>query len=325
MSKFHYLKAGALGVLATTLAFAALPAQAQDRGHGRGRSDWSQRGEDRAQSPRQSQDRGSRGNGNGGQARAQDNAQSNARSAEAQVRAQAQTRGETYASQQRNRSYGADARAGWQGRGQGGARAQTQAEAARQAGRPAEQRGWTQRSYGANRQQDYGASNRAEARRDWRQDGGQDRQDARQDYRQGYRAGQQQDWRNDRRDRQTSYAQGYRNGYRSGDRDDHRRWDNRGWRNDSRYDWYRYRAANRSIFSLGRYYAPYRNYSYSRLSIGFRLGNLFYSNRYWIDDPWRYRLPAVYGPYRWIRYYDDALLVDTYSGEVVDVIYDFFW
>ncbi|WP_409574764.1 RcnB family protein [Sphingopyxis sp. PET50] len=34
---------------------------------------------------------------------------------------------------------------------------------------------------------------------------------------------------------------------------------------------------------------------------------------------------AAYGGYRWVRYYNDALLVDTYSGEVVDVIYDFFW
>ena len=32
-----------------------------------------------------------------------------------------------------------------------------------------------------------------------------------------------------------------------------------------------------------------------------------------------------HGPYRWVRYYDDVLLVDIYSGEVVDVIYDFFW
>ena len=51
----------------------------------------------------------------------------------------------------------------------------------------------------------------------------------------------------------------------------------------------------------------------------------FFGSRYWISDPWRYRLPPVYGPYRWVRYYDDALLVDIYSGEVVDVIYDFFW
>ena len=56
-----------------------------------------------------------------------------------------------------------------------------------------------------------------------------------------------------------------------------------------------------------------------------RLGNLFFGSRYWINDPWRYRLPEVYGPYRWVRYYDDVLLVDIYSGEVVDVIYDFFW
>ena len=49
------------------------------------------------------------------------------------------------------------------------------------------------------------------------------------------------------------------------------------------------------------------------------------SDRYWIQDPWQYRLPQVYGPYRWVRYYDDVLLVDIYSGEVVDVIHNFFW
>jgi len=26
-----------------------------------------------------------------------------------------------------------------------------------------------------------------------------------------------------------------------------------------------------------------------------------------------------------VRYYDDVLLIDTYTGQVVDVIYDFFW
>lgn len=46
---------------------------------------------------------------------------------------------------------------------------------------------------------------------------------------------------------------------------------------------------------------------------------------YWIDDPWTYRLPEVYGPYRWVRYYNDALLVDVDSGEVIDVIHDIFW
>ena len=71
--------------------------------------------------------------------------------------------------------------------------------------------------------------------------------------------------------------------------------------------------------------APYRDYRYRRLSIGFYLDSVFFGSRYWINDPWTYRLPAVYGPYRWVRYYDDVLLVNTYSGEVVDVIHDFFW
>jgi hypothetical protein len=45
----------------------------------------------------------------------------------------------------------------------------------------------------------------------------------------------------------------------------------------------------------------------------------------WLSDPWMYRLPPAYAGTRWIRYYNDALLVDTWTGEVFDVIYDFFW
>lgn len=101
-------------------------------------------------------------------------------------------------------------------------------------------------------------------------------------------------------------------------------WD-RSWRNDRRYDWQRYRYAHRSIYRPGRYYSPYRGHSYSRFSIGFGLDPLFYSSRYWISDPWQYRLPPAYDGTRWVRYYDDVLLVDLYTGEVIDVIYDFFW
>ena len=101
-------------------------------------------------------------------------------------------------------------------------------------------------------------------------------------------------------------------------------WD-RNWRNDRRYDWQGYRYANRSIYRPGRYYSPYRGHSYSRFSIGFGLQPLFYSSRYWISDPWQYRLPPAYAGTRWVRYYDDVLLVDLYTGEVIDVIYDFFW
>ncbi len=76
---------------------------------------------------------------------------------------------------------------------------------------------------------------------------------------------------------------------------------------------------------MGRYNPPYRDWSYRRLSIGFYLQSGFYGSNYWLDDPYAYRLPPANGPYRWVRYYDDALLVNIYDGEVVDVLHDFFW
>lgn len=107
-------------------------------------------------------------------------------------------------------------------------------------------------------------------------------------------------------------------------RDDDRRWD-RSWHNDRRYDWRGYRQSNRHIYRPGRYYAPDRYDRYRRFSIGIYIGSPFYSSNYWIADPWYYRLPEAYGPYRWVRYYDDVLLIDIRNGYVVDVIHDFFW
>jgi hypothetical protein len=106
-------------------------------------------------------------------------------------------------------------------------------------------------------------------------------------------------------------------------RDDGRRWSG-SWRNDRRYDWNRYRDRHRSIFRLGFYFDPYGS-SYRRHSIGWSMWPNYYQSNYWLDDPWMYRLPPAYGPYRWVRYWDDALLVNIYTGEVVDVIHSFFW
>lgn len=123
------------------------------------------------------------------------------------------------------------------------------------------------------------------------------------------------------RDRYRDRDGGWRTVHNDGDG---RRWDRR-WRDNHRYDWRVYRSSHPSIYRLQPYYVPYRGYYYRRLSIGFFLDALFFDSRYWIDDPWYYRLPEAYGPYRWVRYYDDALLVNIYTGEVVDVIYDVFW
>ena len=124
------------------------------------------------------------------------------------------------------------------------------------------------------------------------------------------------DWRGDRRDN--------RRDWRGDRRADRGNW-NRGWRNDRRYDWQNWRQRNRAVYRMPAYYAPYRGWNYRRFSIGYMLQPLFYSQNYWIGDPWQYRLPAAPYGTRWVRYYNDVLLVDTYTGEVVDVIYNFFW
>lgn len=96
------------------------------------------------------------------------------------------------------------------------------------------------------------------------------------------------------------------------------------WRNDHRYDWRGWRNTHRDIFHRGRYNAPY-GYGYRSVYRGFFLEPFFYASNYWLSDPYEYRLPPVEWPYRWVRYYDDALLVDTTDGEVVDVIQGFFF
>jgi Nickel/cobalt transporter regulator len=112
-------------------------------------------------------------------------------------------------------------------------------------------------------------------------------------------------------------------GYNSGNKDF--RW-NRDWRRDNRYDWKSYRFSNRNFYRQPRYYDPFGSrYGYQRFSIGIRIGSSYYNDRYWISDPFAYRLPYADGSYRWVRYYDDVLLIDLRNGAVVDIIYDFFW
>lgn len=176
-------------------------------------------------------------------------------------------------------------------------------------------------------------------REDWRGDRGQPGPD-----RPGFdapRGGDRADWR-DRRPgwdhpgaNQAPLAAG-RPGWRGGSWNPQTGWDrgrpddrgawNRGWRDDRRYDWSRYRATNRGAYRLPEYYAPSGwRYGYRRFSVGTTLWTGLWGSNYWIDDPFDYRLPEAYGPYRWVRYYDDALLVDVRNGRVVDVVYGIFF
>ncbi|MDJ0277056.1 RcnB family protein [Sphingomonas sp. 2R-10] len=190
-----------------------------------------------------------------------------------------------------------------------------------------------------------GQIDREALRRDWPRADGRGVQERREQWR-------REQWRReqgerDRWDRGTEWDRGNRDWNRGGDwnrgdRDGNRggwdrnrggwdrnrgggQWD-RGWRRDDRYDWNRYRQQNRNLYRLPRYYAPQGwGYGYRRFGVGVTLNSFLFGSNYWINDPYSYRLPEVWGPYRWVRYYNDALLVDVRSGQVVDVEYDIFW
>jgi hypothetical protein len=182
-----------------------------------------------------------------------------------------------------------------------------------------------------------GQIDREALRRDWpRADGrGQFDRDRREQWRreQWRREEQNGGWDRDNRDWGRDGRDWGRNDWNRGDRgwDRGNRWErggqwDRGWRRDDRYDWSRYRQQNRGLYRLPRYYAPSGwSYGYRRFGVGVRLNSFLFGSNYWINDPFYYRLPQVWGPYRWVRYYNDALLVDVRSGQVVDVEYDIFW
>jgi Ni/Co efflux regulator RcnB len=112
-------------------------------------------------------------------------------------------------------------------------------------------------------------------------------------------------------------------------RDDHGRyWYNeRGWYDNYRADHFRYRDGryfSRQRFSIGFYYAPW-GYSPRFWLQNWWLPVSYYDDQYVIDDFWRFDLYEPPYGCRWIRVGNDALLVDRYTGDVVDVIYDLYW
>jgi Ni/Co efflux regulator RcnB len=111
-----------------------------------------------------------------------------------------------------------------------------------------------------------------------------------------------------------------------GDRHDIRdaRHDLRDARRERREDWRDYREAHRDYYRRPAYTGP-RGYIYRPVTIGYRFAPHYYSSRYVIGDPWRYRLHPVSGYNRWIRYGNDVVLVNIRTGRVIEVNRDFFW
>ncbi len=95
-------------------------------------------------------------------------------------------------------------------------------------------------------------------------------------------------------------------------------------RQELREDWRDYRKSHGNQFRRGAYQGP-RGYSYRPVNVGFRFAPTYYSQRYWINNPGTYRLPRVGVSQRWVRYGNDAVLVNTRSGQVLRVYRSFFW
>jgi Ni/Co efflux regulator RcnB len=165
--------------------------------------------------------------------------------------------------------------------------------------------------------------------------GGGERRGGGRDFRDGGRGGVSSD-----RDRHGGGHDAGRGGWRPGgdrhdghgygrdhgpgwDRGDHRA---RGW--DGRGDrWVRGRYPS-VYFSSHRYRHAWRppvGYYARAWSFGDYLPHGWFGPDWWLGDPWAYGLPLPPPGFDWVRVGDDALLVDQFTGRIVQVVRDVFW
>ncbi|MBI3678406.1 MAG: RcnB family protein [Proteobacteria bacterium] len=77
-------------------------------------------------------------------------------------------------------------------------------------------------------------------------------------------------------------------------------------------------------YHAGVYKAP-SGYHYQRWSPGERLPHIYFVRTFWILDFIDFGLFLPPPGYVWVRFGPDALLIDTFTGEVIAVEYDVFW
>lgn len=93
---------------------------------------------------------------------------------------------------------------------------------------------------------------------------------------------------------------------------------------EHREDWRDYRRTHRNVYQRGSYRGP-RGYTYRPVTIGYRFAPSYYGRNYWIADPWTYRLARPARGLSWVRYGNDAVLVNLRTGRVVQIYNGFFW
>ena len=95
------------------------------------------------------------------------------------------------------------------------------------------------------------------------------------------------------------------------------------WRETRRDDWRSWRETHRQDFRRGAWRAPFQ---YRRFETGVVVPRSYWGSRYYVNNWSAYRLPRpAYSHYRYVRHYDDLLLVNTRNGRVVQVYRDFYW
>jgi len=138
------------------------------------------------------------------------------------------------------------------------------------------------------------AQSRAEVRDSYR-----DLQEERRELKRAYRYGDKRDIREERRDVKRANKEYAR------DLKDYRKAQNKR---------YRYSSQRRNSWK-----APFAYRSWDR---GARIDARYYDARYAISD--RRHLPRTNGALRWVRHYDDVLLVNIRTGRVIDVHRNYF-
>lgn len=191
-------------------------------------------------------------------------------------------------------------------RGDGGERPGDRIQRNEPSGRPG---GWTPGAEGGRDRGDRVAG-------DPRRDNGDRRADGR--------------WENDPR-RNDGRADRYRgDDWRRGDDrrgPDRRDWD-RGDRRDRDHDRWERGRYPQAYYSSHRYryaWRPPSGFYVRSWAFGEFLPRNWYGSDYWIADAWRYDLPLPPPGYDWVRVGYDALLVDEYTGRVVQVVRNVFW
>jgi len=77
-------------------------------------------------------------------------------------------------------------------------------------------------------------------------------------------------------------------------------------------------------YHYGSYHRP-NGWYYRRWTYGDFLPALFFGRDYWINDYEDFDLPYPPPGCAWVRYGNDALLVDEDTGEIIQVIYGIFY